>query len=206
MYPSESTDLLYKPGDFVGYYFCGGIGYAYINAYKWYIPKTYKKGDGTIVSPDPHVVYLTTKFYGLNSSYGMYQSYGFKQNGWRDQDNHYKNYPEYRRDHWPEGKQPNYEQHTKYFLPVWQNDVCFVVDFDKDENEYPVKRYNYDTQKMENSTATIPNKFKWFDKDKLVKALDVKYSTFTGDKLFAKNAIEKFEKRKAQVLLRKLTA
>lgn len=136
----------------------------------------------------------------------MYQSYGFKENGWRDQDEYYVTHPEYRRDHWLEGKQPNYEQHTKYFLPVWQNDVCFVVDFDKDQNEYPIKRYNHATQKMENSIASIPNKFRWFDKEKLVKALDVKYSTFTGDKLFAKNAMEKFEKRKAQVLLRKLTA
>ena len=59
---------------------------------------------------------------------------------------------------------------------------------------------------MENTTASIHNKFAWFDKDKLEKALDVKYSIFTSDKQFAAQAIEKFEKRKAQVLLRKLTA
>tara|TARA_R100000278_G_scaffold120714_1_gene103427 strand:- start:1031 stop:1639 length:609 start_codon:yes stop_codon:yes gene_type:complete len=201
-----STDLLYKPGDFVGYRFCGGVGYAYLNAYKWYIPKTYKNHNDEIVSPDPKIVYLATKFYGLNSSYGMYQSYGFRENGWKNQEEYYATHPEYRRDHWPEGKQPNYEQHTKYFLPVWQDDICFVVDFDKDENEYPTQRYNYQTQKWENTIASVHNKFKWFDKEKLIKALDVKYSTFTGDKQIAAQAIEKFEKRKAQVLLRKLTA
>ena len=201
-----STDLLYKPGDFVGYRFCGGVGYAYLNAYKWYIPKTYKNHNDEIVSPDPKIVYLATKFYGLNSSYGMYQSYGFRENGWKNQEEYYATHPEYRRDHWPEGKQPNYEQHTKYFLPVWQDDICFVVDFDKDENEYPTQRYNCQTQKWENTIASVHNKFKWFDKEKLIKALDVKYSTFTGDKQIAAQAIEKFEKRKAQVLLRKLTA
>jgi len=201
-----STDLLYKPGDFVGYRFCGGIGYAYLNAYKWYIPQSYENHNNEIVLPDPKIVYLATKFYGLNSSYGMYQSYGYVENGWRDQDEFYTDNPEYRRDYWPEGKQPNFEQHTKYFLPVYQDDILFVVNFEGDSLSYPTKRYNYDTKKMENTTASIHNKFAWFDKEKLTKALDVKYSTFTGDKLFAKNAIEKFEKRKAQVLLRKLTA
>ena len=41
---------------------------------------------------------------------------------------------------------------------------------------------------------------------KLIKKLDVQHSKFTSDKQFAAKAIEKFEKRKAQVLLRKLTA
>ena len=81
-----------------------------------------------------------------------------------------------------------------------------MVDFDKEESQYPIKRYNSHTQKMENSTASIPNKFRWFDKDKLVKTLDVKYSTSKSDKQFAAQTIERFEKRKAQVLLRKLTA
>ena len=201
-----STDLLYKPGDFVGYRFCGGIGYAYLNAYKWYIPKTYKNHNDEIVSPDPHIVYLATKFYGLNSSYGMYQSYGYIENGWRDEDQFYIDNPQYRRDHWLEGKQPKYDQHTKYFLPVYQQDILFPVNFEEDSLSYPTQRYNTQTQKWENTTASVHNKFKWFDKEKLEKALDVQHSKFTSDKQFAAQAIEKFEKRKAQVLLRKLTA
>ena len=201
-----STDLLYKPGDFVGYRFCGGIGYAYLNAYKWYIPKTYKNVNDEIVSPDPQIVYLATKFYGLNSSYGMYQSYGYIENGWRDEDQFYIDNPEYRRDHWLEGKQPKYDQHTKYFLPVWQEDILFTVNFEEDSLSYPTKRWSHETQKWENTTASIHNKFKWFDKEKLTKALDVQYSKFASDKQTAAQAIEKFEKRKAQVLLRKLTA
>ena len=136
----------------------------------------------------------------------MYQSYGHVENGWKDQDEFYTDNPEYRKDYWPEGKQPNYEQHTKYFLPVWQDDILFVVNFEGDSLNYPTRRWNHQTQKWENTTASIHNKFAWFDKEKLVKALDVQHSTFTGDKLFAAKAIEKFEKRKAQVLLRKLTA
>ena len=201
-----STDLLYKPGDFVGYRFCGGIGYAYLNAYKWYIPKTYKNVNDEIVSPDPQIVYLATKFYGLNSPYGMYQSYGYIENGWRDEDQFYIDNPEYRKDHWLEGKQPKYDQHTKYFLPVWQEDILFTVNFEEDSLSYPTKRWSHETQKWENTTASIHNKFKWFDKEKLTKALDVQYSKFASDKQTAAQAIEKFEKRKAQVLLRKLTA
>ena len=177
-----STDLLYKPGDFVGYRFCGGIGYAYLNAYKWYIPKTYKNVNDEIVSPDPQIVYLATKFYGLNSPYGMYQSYGYIENGWRDEDQFYIDNPEYRKDYWLEGKQPKYDQHTKYFLPVWQEDILFTVNFEEDSLSYPTKRWSHETQKWENTTASIHNKFKWFDKEKLTKALDVQYSKFASDK------------------------
>jgi hypothetical protein len=182
---------LYEPGDWVQYKFCGGISYARLNSYKWYVPRPWTDRNGATHYPDPKVVYNATKLYGIRSGYPSVSS-AYVQTGWKPQVDHYVKYPEHRRDDWPEGMQPTHERRTHTFLPVWQEDIIGKADFDNLTLPDPYQ-----------SDWHIPNLIAWFDKEKLENMCN---PALTDDPNAEKHEwfINRFEERKHEVLTRKL--
>ena len=204
----QASDRLLDPGVLIAYSFCGGTGFAFINSYKWHIPQQYTDSNGTLHSPDPFIVYLCSKLYGTTSTYGGHVSSGHVQAGWKDQnpDAFYSKNPEYRPKSWPEGKEPTYKSISKYFLPVYQQDIQGVVDLDKETYEhsgYTFAHVNKQWQRVFR-TQEKHHRFKYYDKNKLFKDMDVQQSNDAELIAFAEKQMKNFEKRKAQVLLRKL--
>lgn len=204
----QGTERLIDPGTFIAYNFCGGTGFAFVNSYKWHIPKQYTDNNGTLHSPDPFIVYLCSKLYGTTAAWGAHVGSGHVRDGWEDQDpNHYySRHPEHRPKEWPEGKQPLYKYSPKYFLPVYQLDVNGVIDFDKDTYDHYGSTYQNINNQWKRVFRTKPkhHRFKYYDKNKLFKDMDVQQSNKPELIEYAKKQMDNFEKRKAQVLLRKL--
>ena len=182
---------LYEPGDWVQYRFCGGISYARLNSYKWYVPRSWTTIDGVTKYPDPKIVYNATKLYGIRTGYPSVSS-AYVQAGWRPQDEYYQTYPEHRHKDWPEGMQAKYERRTHTFLPVWQEDIIGKVDFD-----------NLTLPHNDNPDWHIPNLIAWFDREKLENMCN---PALTDDPNAEKHEwfINRFEERKHEVLTRKL--
>ena len=188
---NNSTQRLYEPGDWVRYRFCGGVSYARLNSYKWYVPRPWTTLDGVTKHPDPKIVYNATKLYGIRSGYPSVSS-NYIQVGWQPQNEHFEKYPERRDEDWPEGMQPKYEKRTHTFLPVWQEDIIGKANFDNLTTPHP----NY-------SDWQIPNLIAWFDKEKLE---NMSNPALADDPNADKHEwfINRFEERKHEVLTRKL--
>jgi len=99
-----------------------------------------------------------------------------------------------------------YKYVSKYFLPVYQLDISGVIDLDKDTYEHYGSTYqNINNQwKKIFKTQQKTHRFKYYDKNKLFKDMDVQQSNDPKLIEYAEKQMENFEKRKAQVLLRKL--
>lgn len=206
----KTTDRLLDVGDFIAYNFCGGTGFAWINAYKWHIPKQYENRNGDLITPDPHVVYLCSKLYGSSSVAGPYVSRGYVQDGWQTENPnaYYATNPEYRPKSWPKGMEPKYTQAAKYFLPVYQSDIHGVIDIEEPTYEHSGYSYGHDKKtgqwQRTYRTKMQHHRFNYFDKTKLQEAMDVYQSNDPSLIEQSKKYMANFEKRKAQVLLRKL--
>jgi hypothetical protein len=183
-------------GDWVSYRFCGGVGYAYINAYEWYVPRN--------TGRSPQVVYLCAKLFGVNSSYGLYFRNYAHQIGWKDQQDFYIRHPEFRRKNWPEGKQPDYKYLTSRFMKVYTSDIFGKVSFDNQTLTEIRSHWNHNTQTYEEYETQQPNKFYYFDREKLEAEASVANSDIAWQKAFQQERCERFNTRKAEVLLRKL--
>lgn len=190
-----STTRMYNEGDWIAYHFCGGTSLARINSWKWYIPRPWSpyNDPDTTKYPDPQIIYNCTKVYGLNQGW-PHVSKKWIRTGWEPLSDYNLKNPQWIPDDWPKGMQPKVEQVTHTFLPVSQLDIKGIADFDS-----PLK-LRWDDKP---DSWKVPNLLYWLDKDKLEKMSDPKH-TNDPDKNKHKQAIEKFEKRKAQVLARKL--
>lgn len=190
-------DRKYEVGDWVEYRFCGGTSYAHINGYKWYIPKPFEKTTGETVYPEPHVVYLCSKLYGMRSGVPyfakkMYNA-GTKELSQEDLDYQYHwaktAYPEL----WAQGLKPFWLPYTHQTLPVWQTDIENKFSWEEKTIQYPDRSYQY------------RNPFYWLDKAKYEEER-LEMPPHIKEKVEAElqHYIKRFEERKSEVLKRKL--
>lgn len=194
--PLDPTIRHFDIGDWISYRFCGGVGYAYINAYEWYVPRNTNRS--------PQVVYLCAKLFGVNSSYGMYFRNYAHQTGWKDQMDFYVKHPEARRENWPEGKQPDYTYMTSRFMKVYTSDIFGKVSFDNQTFTEIRSHWNHNTQTYEEYETQQHNKFYYLNQERLEAEASVANSGIAWQKAFQQDRCERFEARKAEVLLRKL--
>jgi len=200
---TDYTTLKHKPGDILSYHFCGGTGYAFVNAYKWYIPRKETRYNKL------QIVYLCTKLYGLNHPYGIYQSKGYQQEGWQDipASSYYYDKPDQVEERgWPPGKEPAYTPVTKVFLPVYAQDITGTVNFTDSTVSRKTRFYDFKTNKFINDIRQVENKFYYFDKKKLINILDIN-KVGTKQQLEQRDSyLKRFKERKKAVLLSKLGA
>jgi len=190
-------DRKYEVGDWVEYRFCGGTSYAYINAYKWYIPKAYENRNGEMTYPEPHVVYLCSKLYGMSSGvpyFGtkMYHA-GTKELSEEEKqlDYHWakSTYPEL----WAQNLRPYWLPYTNQTLPVYQVDIERKFNWEDKTIKYSDRSYHY------------RNPFYWLDKDKYEKErLNIPPHMKEEIEETLQHYIKRFEERKSEVLKRKL--
>lgn len=192
---NDSTQRLYEPGDWVKYRFCGGISYARLNSYKWYVPRPWTDQNDVTHYADSKIIYNATKLYGINSGY-PYMSSKWERDGWEPLSGYnlesIQANPDCKPKDWPDGMQPKMLRVPHTFLPVWQEDIIEKVDFDSPKIPHP-RWDNYN----------ISNIMYWFDKNKLE---DMACPEKSNDPTAHKHEwfINRFEERKREVLTRKL--
>jgi hypothetical protein len=196
----NNTQLMYKPGDWVQYNFCGGKSYARLNSYKWYVPRPWTDNNDVTHYSDPKIVYNATKIYGLNQGYPSVSN-KWSREGWEPLSGYNleasKNYPDSYQgfaNNWPDGMQPKVVRRTHTFLPVWQEDIIGKIDFDS----LLIPRYPTDPNGWK-----VGNIMAWLDTNKL-EAMCCPELSKDPDRAKHQWFIERFEQRKAEVLTRKL--
>ena len=167
-------DRKYNVGDWVEYNFCGGTSYAYINGYKWYVPRAYENSNGDMIYPEAHIIYLCSKLVGM--SFGV----------------------PYWKTIWSPGRNSEGQYPVHQTLPVWQTDIVNKFDW-----ETPFLTRFYGPNKEYNFTYRNPfymlDKTK-YEQERDDLPAGYKRDTET----YLQHQVERFEIRKKEVLERKL--